>query len=126
MYKIKKREVFTMSKKETFMQEIMAAIDDGTLQLSEDGMNYFASLKTEKPKTVITDNGKIVLKFLQEQNGEAVAAIKIGEAVGMTGRTVSGTMRKLISDGFVAKLGDKETGITYQATADKGMVFELN
>ena len=115
-----------MSKKETFMQEIMAAIDDGTLQLSDEAMNYFTSLKTEKPKTVITDNGKIVLKFLQEQNGEAVAATKIGEAVGMTGRTVSGTMRKLISDGFVAKLGDMETGITYQATADKGMTFELN
>lgn len=77
--------------------------------LSDEAKEYFETLKTDsKSKTDLTDNGKIVLKTLQElvENGHSdLSSKEIADQSGLSSRTVSGAFRKLINDGYVSKFG---------------------
>ena len=56
----------------------------------------------------ITENGIKILKYMQQHEthkGSLFKASDIGEGLFMSGRSVAGCMRKLITDGFVEKLG---------------------
>ena len=87
-------------------------------------ISYFEALKmtndgsTEKP--ILTDNGKLILKYIQEsdKNGNNMLKAKdIAEAIAVSSRQVSGAMRKLVLDGYVEKIG--QDPIIYSIT-DKG------
>lgn len=73
----------------------------------------------EKP--VLTDGGKQILAYLQ-QNPDKIAlkARDIAEDLFISSRTVSGSMRKLVNDGFVEKIG--ESPVVYTITT-KGKEF---
>lgn len=59
---------------------------------------------SEKP--MFTDNGKLILGFLQNHQGaETWKAKDIAEELFVSSRTVSGAIRKLVTDGYVEKLG---------------------
>ena len=98
-----------MSKKEVFVKEITEAVKNG-LQLSQDAADYLnglmASGDSGKPK--FTENGKLVLKYMQankEMYNNLFKAKEIGEGLGISSRTASGAMRKLVTDGYVEKIG---------------------
>jgi DNA-binding MarR family transcriptional regulator len=58
----------------------------------------------DKPE--LTDNGKVVLKFLQENTDKVTyKARDIADGLCISSRGVSGSLRKLVNDGFVEKLG---------------------
>ena len=58
----------------------------------------------DKPE--LTDNGKVVLKFLQENTDKVTyKARDIADGLCISSRGVSGSLRKLVTDGFVEKLG---------------------
>ena len=106
-----------MSKKECFINEIVKLINDlheGTKvedYLTGDALDYWNALVMgggEKDKSQFTANGKLVLGFMQENKdtyNNLFKAKDIGEGLGISSRTASGAMRKLVGDGFVEKVG---------------------
>lgn len=68
--------------------------------------DYWEMLTTEKEKPEFTDNGKLILKYLQETAEEhpEQKAKDIGEGLLISSRTVSGAIRKLVTDGYVEKV----------------------
>lgn len=89
----------------------------------DDVMVYFEALKgsADKEKPAFTENGKLILSYIQQNKdtfNNLFKAKDIADGIGITSRTVSGAMRKLVTDGYVEKLG--ESPVTYSLT-DKGL-----
>ncbi len=60
----------------------------------------------EKEKPQFTENGKAILVFLKDHlDIESWKAKDIAEGMFISSRTVSGSIRKLVTDGYVEKLG---------------------
>lgn len=97
-----------MSKKEIFITEITKLVENKDIELSQDALDYLEQLKSKKVSTEgMTENGKKVLKYMQEyyeQMDNKFKAAQIGEGIFVSGRSVSGSMRKLIADGYVEKV----------------------
>ena len=75
----------------------------------------------EKPP--LTENGKNMLKVLQEEFATITfKASDVAASLGTTGRGASGTLRKLVTDGFCDKIGKEP--ITYMLT-EKGKNFVI-
>lgn len=89
---------------------------------------YLKALSEEednKEKPLFTDNGKLILKSLQEiqdSYNNMMKAKDIAEHIGISSRQVAGAMRKLIADGFVEKIG-KEPVI--YAITEKGLTINI-
>lgn len=78
--------------------------------------------KTEE-KPMFTDNGKLILQYLRDnQDTPMWKARDIAEGLFISSRTVSGAMRKLVSDGFVEKIG--ENPAIYEIT-ENGKTVEI-
>ena len=104
-----------MTKKEAFIKVIQTEIFDrpdiyseNYPDLWEDVCMYWDGLKgkngSEKP--AFTDNGKLILKYLQDNPDTPMWKAKdIAEGLFVSSRTVSGAMRKLVTDGYVEKVG---------------------
>ena len=100
-----------MSKKNEFINYVkalrVAAGDE--VPFSEDAQAYWGALcggaDVEKP--MFTDNGKLIMKYLQELpvGTPMMKAKEIAEGMFISSRAVSGAMRKLVTDGFVEKVG---------------------
>jgi DNA-binding MarR family transcriptional regulator len=121
-----------MTNKEQFIEEIEELLADhcksyGEDALSEGARAYFEQLKAtpEKEKAPFTENGAKVLIWMQE-NYEAynniLKAKEIGDGLFCSSRTVSGAMRKLITDGYVSKTAGTPT--CYSLT-ESGMTVEV-
>ena len=112
-----------MSKKQKFIEWVTmnTNVDD----MPEDVASYwngFISTK-EKEKPAFTDNGKMILKFLQQAVGTHYTSKEIAEQLTVSSRTVSGAMRKLVSDKYVEKVG--EDPVVYEITpAGKAVEWE--
>lgn len=99
-----------MSKKQEFIKfvnELIAAAP--AVEPNEDAALYWAAfcgLDENGEKPLFTDNGKLILKFLQEHQDTSMwKARDIAEGLFISSRAVSGAMRKLVTDGFVEKVG---------------------
>lgn len=67
-------------------------------------LDILTEVKDEKP--VLTENGKIILQFLQSHQETRLWKSKdLAEQIGLSSRGTSGAMRKLVNDGFCEKLG---------------------
>lgn len=124
-----------MTKKEAFLKIVKTEIFDRAdiyvenyPDLFEDAKDYFngLSITEDNSKPKFTENGKLVLGFMQE-NKEAFnnlfKAKDVGEGLGISSRTASGAMRKLVTDGYVEKLGDSP--VVYSLT-DSGTTVDFN
>ncbi len=120
-----------MTNKEKFIEEIEYYIKKGkteftAFKLSDEAMAYFESLKKDKGHSkVITENGAKILEYMQqnwESRNNIFKATEIGEGLFMSGRSVSGSMRKLVADGYVLKEG--KDPVCYSIT-EAGKSFEL-
>ena len=59
----------------------------------------------EKESTGLTDNGKLILQYMQQDNTKPLLKAKdIADGLGVSARTISGAMRKLVSDEYVEKI----------------------
>lgn len=99
-----------MSKKQEFIDYVKQLIDETQLVMSSGAAEYWAAFcsVTEKEKPTFTDNGKLVMKFLQEhQDTPNWKSRDIAEELFIGSRTVSGAMRKLVTDNFVEKIGEE-------------------
>lgn len=112
--------------KQEFIEFIEKLFKETNYEIPENVKNYWDAFKniTQDEKPVLTDNGKIILKYLQEnQNIPIIKAKEIAEALFISSRTVSGAMRKLVTDGFVDKVG--QDPVIYSIT-EKGKTIEIN
>ena len=118
-----------MSKKSKFIE----FVDDALFskvdinEVDSDIVAYWEALKgtgdVEKP--TFTDNGKLVMEYLKglPEGSPALKAREIAEALFVSSRSVSGAMRKLVTDGFVEKIG--QDPVMYSLT-EKGKNIEIN
>ena len=115
-----------MSKKQDFISEVSSMINALDYEWkSETAKSYweaFISVKEEE-KPEFTDNGKLILKYMQDNSDKANFKAKdIGEGLFVSSRTVSGAIRKLVTDGFVEKIG--QDPVIYALT-EKGKNKEI-
>lgn len=115
-----------MTNKEIFIKSIQEEIDNG-MELPEEAVAYFEELKNGKVSLGgLTVNGKIILGFLQnnfEQYNNIFTSKNIAEKIGVPSRSVSGAIRKLVSDGYVKKLNSNP--VSYELT-DLGKDFQID
>lgn len=124
-----------MTEKEAFILIVQKEIFDNPSIYEENypdmiGMakKYFDKLKEDKPTSTaqLTENGAKVLKFMQEnyqKYNNVFKAKDIGEGLFTSGRSVSGSMKKLITEGFCEKIGGDP--VAYSIT-EKGKQKELS
>ena len=107
-----------MTNKEIFIKAIQEELDNG-MELPDEAIAYFEELKNGKASLGgLTVNGKIILGFLQnnyEQYNNIFTSKNIAEKIGVPSRSVSGAIRKLVSDGYVKKLNSNP--ISYELTS---------
>ena len=107
-----------MNKKELFVMMVEAFLEKGTIEgtLStsqlDEAIAYFNAFKSTQDKKAdkpqFTDNGKLILKAMIENNEERAnmfSAKQIAEYAFITSRQVSGAIRKLVTDGYCEKVG---------------------
>ena len=88
-----------MNKKELFVMMVEAFLEKGTVE---------GTLSTSQLDEQFTDNGKLILKAMIENNEERAnmfSAKQIAEYAFITSRQVSGAIRKLVTDGYCEKVG---------------------
>lgn len=124
-----------MTKKEAFIKMVESLIDPLDInELKEDdetkmAIEFFQELKENKastPKPEITENGAKILAYMQEnyqKYNNVFKAKEIGEGLFVSSRSVSGSMKKLITEGFVEKIGSDL--VAYSIT-DKGKDKDLS
>lgn len=119
-----------MSKKQifvNFIEKVMKEAGIGSDQMPEDARLYwdaFRGVGEDGEKPLFTDNGKLILKFLQEhQETPMWKARDIAEGLFISSRAVSGAMRKLVTDGFVEKVG--QDPVIYSLT-ENGKNIEID
>ena len=121
-----------MTKKEAFIEiveEIFNRPDiytenyPDTYHLAEE---FFEELKNNKIKNsgAMTENGQKILSWMQEninKMSNLFTSKEAAEALFTSGRSISGSMRKLVNDGYVEKTGKNpvqysltEVGKNYQ------------
>lgn len=90
--------------------------------MTDDIRSYIEVLNESKPeKPEVTDNGKRILKYLQENpDFKTWKARDLADKMGVASRGVSGTLRKLVNDGYCEKISTDP--VVYTVT-EKGMNY---
>lgn len=104
-----------MTNKECFIEKMDKLFEDcadlfGQDEAAEKAMSFYESLKSGKTVGGMTEKGQMFLTFMQEnkeQFDNRFKAADIAEGVGVAAKSVAGSMRKLVADGYVKKTGDK-------------------
>lgn len=108
-----------MSKKTVFANEIKAAIENRNIILSEEAHSYFMATFCPDPSTVkLSDNAKEILDAMQKNSNETWTSKDLGEMLDKSGRSISGSMRRLVEIGYVEKVSDNP--VSYRLT-DNGI-----
>ena len=93
--------------------------------MNEDAELYWEAFRglNDAEKPMFTDNGNLILKHLQTNQQEAMwKARDVAEGLFISSRAVSGAMRKLVTDGFVEKVG--QDPVVYSLT-EKGKNIKI-
>ena len=100
-----------------FLNELMKAAPD--VKMTPNVKAYIDALtETTDEKPVLTDNGKLILQYMQNNTDRPTfKARDIAEGLFISSRGVSGSLRKLVNDGFADKIG--ESPVIYTLT-EKG------
>jgi predicted transcriptional regulator len=92
--------------------------------MTDEIKQYLEILKEDKSlKPEITDNGKIVLKYMQDNNVTLGKAKDIANGLGISSKRVAGALRKLVTDGFAEKVG---TNPVIYAITEKGKNYNID
>lgn len=93
---------------ENFKQELIDYVENNLdlSVLSEEAKNYWKDIKENKNCGKLTEKGKVIIKAMLEMPKEAAnanSAKSIANYIQIPARSVSGCMKKLVSDGYVVK-----------------------
>ena len=123
-----------MTKKERFIEFVNEIMDVARVNEWDDkedwkdAFDFFEDLKNDKIKNsgAMTENGKKLLSWMQK-NVDTMTNIftskEAAEALFTSGRSISGSMRKLVNDGYVEKI-DKNP-VRYSLT-EKGKQYKFD
>lgn len=116
-----------MTKKEKFIMVVDSFIQGDPQPIDQDFLDYFEKFKETSPskKVEMTENGKNIIGFMQKNEEEVHNLFKskdIAEGMFVSSRSVSGAMRKLVSDGYVDKTDDSP--IVYSLT-EEGKTYSI-
>lgn len=104
-----------MTKKEKFIEEVFAITANNPESVfSPDALDFWNGLQmsNDTGKPAFTANGALVLTYIQSNKdtyNNLFKAKDIGEGLGISSRTASGAMRKLVIDGYLEKVGTNPT-----------------
>ena len=110
-----------MNAREMFIEEVEKYVEN----FPEEAQNYFKTFKetVSENKKEFTENGKIILTCLKDNSEVSMWKAKdIADKIELSSRTVSGALRKLVSDGYVEKTG--KNPVIYNIT-EKGKNIEF-
>ena len=108
-----------------FLNALMAAAPEVANEKMTDSVKaYIDTLVTSKSdKPEITDNGKIILDYMQKSNLPMFKARDVADGLFISSRAVSGSLRKLVTDGFCEKVGTDP--VVYTLT-EKGKNYKID
>ena len=121
-----------MSKRDAFIQVIETVlnkpevIDSFPQEIRTEAIDFWKEFLDNKPKRSgisITENGVKILAWMRankENLSNVFTSREIAEGLFTSGRSVSGAMRKLTSDGYVQKVG--QNPVQYSLT-EQGIQF---
>lgn len=131
----KKKEKIIMTKKEKFIKLIQAEIFDRAdiwyenyEEDWEDVVSFWEEFKNGKVKNsgAMTENGAKILAWMQkniDSMNNIFTSKEAAEALFTSGRSVAGSMRKLVNDGYVDKVG--KDPVQYSLT-DAGKNYQFD
>ena len=119
-----------MSKKQEFIKyvkELQSYSDaQSAIKMNDEARLYWEAFcgNDDVEKPMFTDNGKLILKYMQDHISDMPMgkAKDIGEGLFISSRAVSGAIRKLVTDGYVEKIG--QDPVVYALT-EKGKTVEI-
>ena len=113
----------TDERKNVFIETVENLFNAYPMNVPAEALEFFEDYKRGKSsnRKEITEKGIAIILTLRE-NHEWITAKALGEIMDVSGRSVSGSMKKLVEDGYV----DKRAGTpsAYKIT-EKGMTCEL-
>jgi DNA-binding MarR family transcriptional regulator len=119
-----------MTKKEKFIEMVEKLLNSNEDKSIEDAeaIAYFETFKAikESVKPQFTENGIKILSYMKENKdtyNNIFKAKEIGEGLFTSSKTVSGGLRKLVTDNYVEKVGENPT--VYSLT-NKGIEVNLS
>ena len=124
-----------MTKKEKFINFIQSEVFDNPINIYgepwEEDWDDICSFwedykKCLTPQKDMTENGLKVLTWMQEHIEEmsnVFTAKEIGEGLFTSGRSISGSMKKLVNDGYVEKIG--KNPVQYSLT-ETGKLYHID
>ena len=122
-----------MTKKEAFINFVNYFFEDSDVRFEKDdefqlAKEFFEDLKSNKIKNsgAMTENGKKILSWTQENvdtMNNIFTSKEIAEALFTSGRSVAGSMRKLVNDGYFEKVG--KDPVQYSLT-EKGKTYQFD
>lgn len=123
-----------MTKRDIFIQIVQTVIFNSGENFNfsdkelNDALEFFEELKNNKIKNsnTVTENGAKLLAWMKEnidKMSNVFTSKKAAEALFTSGRSIAGSMRKLVTDGYVEKTG--KDPVQYSLTeAGKNYQFE--
>lgn len=123
-----------MNKKDKFIEVVekmfnatdMIAYCNDDAEFANDVLMYFDAFKGGgSAKPAFTENGLMILRGMKDNKdtfNNMFKAKELAEVLGVTSRTVSGAARKLVTDGYLEKIGDSP--VVYSLT-DKALNLDL-
>ena len=113
----------TDERKKIFIDTVEELFKAYPMNVPVEASDFFEDYKkSNSTAKEMTEKGYNILIGLKEIN-DWITAKALGERLDISGRSVSGTMRKLVLDGFVEKQAGNPA--TYKIT-EKGMSYEMN
>lgn len=125
-----------MNKRDAFIQVVKEVFDKPEISNSfsqeiwTNAIDFWKEFLNDKPKesnTGITENGVKILMWMcanKENLSNVFTSKEIAEGLFTSGRSVSGAMRKLISDGYVQKVG--QNPVQYSLTEQGKQFADIN
>ena len=110
-------------------EEFMTTIDDciagKIINFTDEAMKFYNDLKNivEENKPQFTENGKRILVYMKNSEKELWKAKELADELQISSRSVSGSCRKLVTDGFVEKIG-KDPVIYTLSSKGKEIIIE--
>lgn len=108
-----------------YLDTLKSIISDYDVEIDQEVQDLidFLDAQGASNKPELTEAGLGILEYLQSSGKATQKAKDIAEGMGIASRKVSGSIRKLVSDGFVDKFGSNP--VTYSLT-EKGKTFDIN
>ena len=108
-----------MTNKEIFFENWDKVNETNPELFPQEAKDYIESLRNSKKATEITENGRKIIDYMKENEtlmSNMFTSKSIANGLSISSRSVAGSMRKLVTEGFVSKNGEPAV---YRIT-DKG------